>query len=111
MRSLRGQGWDVEDQNGLELQAQVADPGEYAVQVRLVDERTDELGRPVVMEGRQAVEPGGHPVAQPPANRDAKGAGRTHVRDDPPGLRESTSPSTGFTQAVAPAAAPLPHLC
>ena len=89
----------LEDPYRLELKPEVADPGEQAVHVGLVDQGSDEVGGAVAVGHVHAVEAGRNTVAEPAVDGDTKGAVRAHDRDDRAGLGESTSPGHTFTQA------------
>ena len=68
----------VGDVHRLELEPEVADAREQAVQLRLVDDFAGELGGAATRHERQAVERTGNPLAEPPAYRDPNPQGRCH---------------------------------
>jgi hypothetical protein len=72
MGVVRGQVFDQQ-----EGRAEVAEPGEYAEQGGLIDQRADQLSRAVLGLGDdEAVEPGGPGRLEVAADADAVAAGR-----------------------------------
>src|SRR5262245_52461666 len=55
----------------LEVEPKVTDPGQQAVQLRLIDDVADQLGHAAASFERHAVEGSGQALAQTAANRDA----------------------------------------
>jgi hypothetical protein len=86
------------DGHGLELEPEVADPGEEAVQLRLVGDLADQLGGAGATHRRQPLEGRRESVAQSAANHDPDAPPRVHADDDPAELRERTSPTADLTQ-------------
>ena len=72
-------GVGPEDVHGLEGEPQVADAGEQAVQLRLVDDLADELGCAGAWYDRHAIEGCGEALADTLAHRDPDPQGRFHV--------------------------------
>ena len=69
----------VGDVHRLELEPEVADAREQAVQLRLVDDFAGELGGADAWHKRHAVKRAGEPMAQPAAYRDPNPQGRFHL--------------------------------
>jgi hypothetical protein len=89
------------DGHGLELESEVADPGEQAMQLRLVGDLADQLGRAGASHQHHPGEGCREAVAQSAANRDPNAARRVHSDDDPAGLRERASPIAGSPRVIA----------
>jgi len=88
----------VGDVHRLELEPEVADAREQAVQLRLVDDFAGELGGADTRHEHQAAERTSEPWPKPPAYRDPNPQGRCHGPEDPACLRETASCTGGFTQ-------------
>jgi hypothetical protein len=72
-------GIGVEGRHGLELETEVADAREQAVQVRLVDDLADEFGGAGAPHESHAVERSREMLAQTLAYRDPNPSRRSHV--------------------------------
>jgi len=77
--SVRPPGIGIVDAHRDEIEFEVADAGEQAVQLCSVDHLADELGVPAAANEGHAVEGAGEPVAEPAPNRDLDAEGRFHL--------------------------------
>ncbi len=94
---LRGAG----DGDGLELETEVANPSEDAVQLGLVGDFAHQLSGADASHKCHPVEGRREAIAQPAANDDPNAACRVHASEIPATLRERTSPTADVTQGLA----------
>ena len=87
--------------DGLELESQIADSREQAVQLRLVSDVANQFGCPGAWHRRHALERASKAVAQSAAHLDANAAHHVHGADHHADLRDRTSRTAEFTQAIA----------
>jgi len=73
-----GGGIGIEDGQGLELEAEIADPRQQPVQLGLVGNLADQFGGARAADRRHAVEGGRQALAQPSMDRDPDAQMRVH---------------------------------
>jgi hypothetical protein len=95
-------GIDVGDGHRLELEPEVPDTGEDAVELRVVDELSDELGSAGATHRCEAVESGGETLAQASTDSYPNRQHRSHGREAPARLRDRASRRSAFTQGDFP---------